>query len=93
MNTSEKTLDFKGKVVDIMSYCNNNCNRCLLSPICEFAKDKDLTMRDFLISTIELDDLESLNEDKINQMYKIVQAEQEFEKEKQNNEKFKKIGI
>lgn len=89
---NKKTLDFKGKVVDIISYCNNNCNRCLLSPLCEFAKDKDLTMRDFLISTIEFD-LNALDEDKINKMHKIVQAEQEFEDEKQSNEKFKKIGI
>lgn len=92
MNLSKKTLDFKGKVVDVIRYCKNNCNKCLLSPLCEFAKDKDLTMRDFLISTIEFD-LNALDEDKINKMHKIVQAEQEFEEEKQNNEKFKKIGI
>lgn len=62
-------LSFKGKILDIVKYCNcHSCNECIISPICEFSKESDLRMGDFLMEI----GLDALNEPKIDKMYKYI---------------------
>ena len=64
------TLTFRGKVLDIVKYCGcHHCGNCLISPMCEFAKERDLFMGDFLIST---DNYNDLDEKKIDAMYNLI---------------------
>lgn len=64
------TLTFKGKILDITRYCEcHNCTRCLISPMCEFAREMDLCMADFLL---EVEDYNDLDEKKIEAMHRVI---------------------
>lgn len=67
---SRKKLSFKGKMLDIVKYCEcHHCRNCLISPICEFSKEKDLYMADFLL---EVEDYKDLDKNKIDAMYNVI---------------------
>lgn len=66
------TLNFKGKVLDIVRYCEcHDCTGCLISPLCEFSQHCDLIMADFLM---DVGDYNDLDEKKIDAMHRIVNA-------------------
>lgn len=66
------TLTFRGKVLDIVKYCEcHHCGNCLISPMCEFVKAGDLCMADFLL---DVEDYNDLDEKKIDAMYRVINS-------------------
>ena len=64
------TLTFKGKVLDIVRYCEyHDCTSCLVSPMCEFSQHCDLIMADFLM---DVEDYNDLDEKKIEAMHRVI---------------------
>ena len=66
------TLTFRGKVLDIVKYCEcHHCGNCLISPMCEFVNERDLCMADFLL---DVEDYNDLDENKIDAMYRVINS-------------------
>lgn len=66
------TLTFKGKVLDIVRYCEyHDCTGCLISPMCEFSQHSDLIMADFLM---DVEDYNDLDEKKIDAMHRVINS-------------------
>lgn len=64
------TLTFRGKVLDIVKYCEcHHCGNCLISPMCEFVNERGLCMADFLL---EVEDYNDLDEKKIEAMHRVI---------------------